>query len=115
MTDIAARRAGAPTLDEAVRAFSDCCAASEEEWTAERVLARLDGFLGTPRFAPIAQTWLARSEFPDLVGALRDLGVAPGPSTEAIFQAAPGAAIRDAIMAPTALHPGANRDPHQGR
>ena len=65
LTDIAARRAGGSTLDGALRSFADCCAASEEDWTAERVLARLDASLGAPRFADRARTWLDRKEFPE--------------------------------------------------
>jgi hypothetical protein len=115
LTDVAARRAGGPSLDAALRSFAECCAASEEDWTAERMLARVDALLGTPRFAPVAHAWLDRAEFPDVYSVLRDLGVSPGPHADALFRAAPGAAIRDAIMArdPSALHPGAEGEPHE--
>jgi hypothetical protein len=99
LTDVAARRAGGPSLDSALRSFADCCAASEEDWTAERVLARVDVLLGTPRFAPLAQAWLDRAQFPDVNGVLRDLGVSPGQHADAVFQPARDAAIREAIMA----------------
>jgi hypothetical protein len=75
------------------------------------VLARLDELLGTPRFAPLAKAWLDRSEFPDVNGALRELGVSPGPHDAAVFQRAPEEAIRDAIMAPSDAH--ADGEPHQ--
>jgi predicted metalloprotease with PDZ domain len=114
LTDIAARRAGGTTLDSALRSFAECCAASEEDWTAERVLARLDASLGAPRFADQARTWLDRKEFPDLDATLRALGVAPGAHGGALLTAAPEARLRDAIMARES-HAGANREPHQGQ
>lgn len=101
LTDVEARRASGPTLDRALRSFAECCASSEEEWTAERVLARLDQTLGAPRFTEQARRWLDRVEFPELDATLRTLGVAAGPRAEAIFGRAPNAAIRDAIMAAT--------------
>ncbi|MET0794667.1 MAG: hypothetical protein ABW061_24325, partial [Polyangiaceae bacterium] len=99
LTDLSARRAGGPTLDGALRSFAECCADSEDEWTAERVLARLDSTLGAPRFTDQARRWLDRTEFPDLSEALRVLGVAPGKRGRAIFGRAPAAALRDQIMA----------------
>jgi hypothetical protein len=101
LTDVEARRASGPTLDSALRAFAECCASSEDEWNAERVLARLDQNLGAPRFTEHARRWLDRAEFPEIEATLRTLGVAAGPRGEAIFGRAPNAAIRDAIMAKT--------------
>lgn len=101
LTDVEARRASGPTLDSALREFAECCASSEEEWTAERVLARLDQSLGVPRFTEQARRWLDRAEFPELDATLRALGVTAGPRGEAIFGRATQAAVRDAIMAPT--------------
>jgi len=103
LTDVEARRAGGPTLDSALREFAACCANSrpEDDWNAERVLARLDQSLGAPRFTEHARRWLDRAEFPELTPVLRTLGVAAGTRGEAIFGRAPNAAIRDAIMAPS--------------
>ena len=103
LTDVEARRTSGPTLDSALQAFAACCAASEEDWNAERVLAHLDRSLGAPHFTEQARRWLDRREFPALDGVLRSLGVAPGPRGEAIFGPALNAAIRDAIMAPAPL------------
>ena len=105
LTDIEARRASGPTLDAALRAFAECCAASEDDWTAERVLAHLDQSLGAPRFTEHARHWLDRREFPDLAATLRTLGVTPGAHGEAIFGRAANAAIRDAIMARSPTEP----------
>lgn len=99
LTDVEARRAAGPTLDSALRAFAECCAASQEEWTAERVLTHLDRTLGAPRFTEHARRWLDSNEFPELDATLRALGVARGSRGEAIFGRTAGAAIRDAIMA----------------
>ena len=104
LTDLAARRARGPTLDAALRPFAECCAGSEKFWDAERVLAHLDATLGVPLFADLAHAWLDRTEFPDVNPELRALGVSPGLRAEALFQRAPSAALRDAIMAP-ALEP----------
>ena len=100
LTDVEARRAGGPTLDAALRSFAQCCAASEDEWTAERVLAHLDQSLGAPRFTERARRWLDRPDFPEVEAALRALGVTAGTRGQAVFGSAPNAAIRDAIMAP---------------
>jgi hypothetical protein len=124
LTDVEARRASGPTLDSALRSFAECCATSEEEWTAERVLARLDQSLGAPRFTEQARRWLDRPEFPELEATLRGLGVVAGPRGEAIFGRASNAAIRDAIMAPTPTGelgatnrspPESQREPHRPR
>jgi hypothetical protein len=112
LTDIAARRAGGTTLDSALRSFAECCAASEEDWDAERVLAHLDASLGTPRFATLAHTWLDRAAFPELGDALRDLGVLPGTPNGARLVRAPHEALRDAIMA-RASQPRADGEPHE--
>ena len=99
LTDLSARRAGGRTLDSALRSFAECCATSEQDWTAELVLARLDASLGAPRFTELAEHWLDRREFPDLGEALRALGVAPGSRGRAVFGRGRDAALRDAIMA----------------
>jgi hypothetical protein len=103
LTDVEARRASGPTLDDALRSFSECCAGSDDDWTAERVLAHLDQSLGAPRFTEHARSWLDRREFPEIDGTLRALGVARGARGEAVFGRAVNAAIRDAIMAPASL------------
>jgi hypothetical protein len=116
LTDVEARRASGPTLDSALRSFAECCATSEEEWTAERVLAHLDQSLGAPRFTEQARRWLDRSEFPELDATWRALGVAAGPRGEAIFGRASNAAIRDAIMAPALrAEPTTNRSPAESQ
>jgi M61 glycyl aminopeptidase len=114
LTDVASRRAGGNTLDSALRSFAACCAASEDDWTAERVLAQLDASLGAPRFTDQAKTWLDRKEFPDLDATWRALGIAPGSHAEALLTPAPDARLRDAIMARES-DARANREPHQGQ
>ena len=114
LTDIAARRAGGTALDSALRSFAECCATSEEAWTAERVLARLDALLGAPRFSEQARAWLDRKEFPAVEATLRALGISPGPHGEALFSPASDAALRDAIFSP-ASDAGANGEPHQAQ
>jgi hypothetical protein len=115
LTDVEARRTSGPTLDSALQAFAACCAASEEDWNAERVLAHLDRSLGAPHFTEQARRWLDRREFPALDGVLRGLGVAPGPRGEAIFGPALNAAIRDAIMAPAPLPTAQKGSPAQAQ
>jgi len=103
LTDVAARRAGRGTLDAALAEFARCCAASEDDWTADRVLAHLDENMGGALFTDLARHWLERREFPELAPALRALGIARGPRGQAIFGPAPEAALRLAIMAKAAL------------
>ncbi|MEO8905555.1 MAG: hypothetical protein ABI488_23815 [Polyangiaceae bacterium] len=113
LTDIAARRAGGSTLDTALRSFAECCAASNEDWTAERVLAHLDASLGAPRFANQARAWLDSKEFPDVDSTLRALGIALGTHGEAVFSRAADAALRDSLFALDASQTPADREPHQ--
>ena len=102
LADVAARRAGTATLDGALRSFAECCASSEREATADSVLAALAAF-GATRLTTEAQRWLDSKEFPDVDEALRTLGVTFGGHGAAVFGRAPNAAIRDAIMARSAL------------
>jgi hypothetical protein len=111
LTDVEARRASGPTLDTALRAFAECCAASQDDWTAERVLAHLDESLAAPRFTEHVRRWLDRREFPELGAALRLLGIARGAHGEAIFGPAVNAAVRDAIMSPNAWSSSDARSP----
>ena len=99
LTDVDSRRNSASTLDQALASFAACCAASEDDWTADRVLAALDKTMGRPLFTEHARSWLDRREFPAIEDALRTLGIARGPRGAAIFGPTPHAAIRDAIMA----------------
>jgi hypothetical protein len=103
LTDVAARRAGGPSLDAALRSLAECCAGSAEEWSAQRVLENLDHSMGAPWLTDLAQRWLGRKEFPALDVDLSALGVTGGPHGEAIFARAPDSALRDAIMAGAAL------------
>lgn len=111
LTDLEARRAGGPMLDDALRTFAACCASSSDDWNAERVIAHLDATMGAARYASRARAWLDRAEFPELDSAWRELGIAPGLRGEARFTAAPSAPIRDAIVARLVAEP--NREPHQ--
>ncbi|MEO7032524.1 MAG: hypothetical protein ABI548_01730 [Polyangiaceae bacterium] len=115
LTDIAARRAGGSSLDAALRSFAACCAASAEDWTAERVLAHLDASLGAPRFANQAHAWLDRKEFPDVDSTLRALGIALGRHGEAVFSRAADTALRNSLFAVDASQTPADREPHQAR
>jgi predicted metalloprotease with PDZ domain len=108
LTDVATRRAGGTTLDSALRAFAACCASGEEEWTAERVLARLDAALGSSRYADLAHVWLDRSDFPAVSATLLDLGVSLGPRDEALFSKGRDSRIREEIVA-KASQPSADR------
>ena len=99
LTDVEARRAGGPSLDDALRGFAACCASSEADWSAASVLAQLDQRLGTRRFQNLSDIWLSRADFPELAATLRALGVSTGAHDSAIFRVAPEAALRDAIMA----------------
>lgn len=103
LTDVDSRRNSKFTLDQALASFAACCAASEDEWSADRVLAALDKTMGAPLFTEHARRWLDRREFPSVEHALRSLGVARGSRGAAIFGAAPHAAMRDAIMAKSSV------------
>ena len=121
LTDVAARRAGGPTLDDALRSFAGSAVRRPKKDLGRRAecwLASTGRWAQTPR---ASRRWQRlgsdRTEFPEVNGVLRELGVAPGLHDEASFQHAPDALIRDAIMAlaPEPSVAGANRDPHQSQ
>jgi hypothetical protein len=98
LTDVEARRAHGPELEDALRAFAACCASSQKDWSAASVLAHLDQTMGARRFQTLADTWLGSADFPELAATFRALGVSLGAHGQAIFRAAPEASLRDAIM-----------------
>ena len=98
LTDVGLRRARSTTLDAALRAFAECCAASDGDATAATVLAQLEAY-GAGAFTNEAARWLDRSDFPALDETLRSLGVGLGKNGAALFRPAPHSPIRDAIMA----------------
>ena len=114
LTDVESRRAGGPNLELALQRFAQCCAGSEQDWNAERVLAQLDASLGAPRFTAQAQAWLDRRDFPAVEPTLRALGVASGRGGEAVFGRGSAAPIRDQIMAATTASPAEAHGKPQG-
>jgi predicted metalloprotease with PDZ domain len=92
-------RGGARSLDDAMGWIREIPGGLERSLRAEEAIAEIDAREGAPRFRRLAETWLARSEFPDLEAAQAWLGLVRGGDGRLSVAPAPGAAVRDAIMA----------------
>jgi predicted metalloprotease with PDZ domain len=102
MADVELRRrsGGARSLDDAMRRVAALRVDPGRWWTAADLVAEVDRHLGGPTVAPIAARALASSAFPDLSATYAWLGLFVR-DDDVEFVSAPGAAMRDAIMART--------------
>ena len=100
LVDVEARRrsGGARSLDDAMRAWSGHTG-SPAYFSAEALGREADGPLGAPLFGEVAAPILAGDKFPDLAPVEAFLGIRIVGGAVALDDAAPGAAVRRAIMA----------------
>lgn len=93
------RSGGAQSLDSVLERFGRCCLDPDVEWTARKVFARFDEISGTDIFTRLYEREVQSPRFMDLAPVYAELGlVALGGKVE-LRDDAPGAVIRDAIMA----------------
>lgn len=102
LADVALREqsAGKQSLDTVLGEVTRCCAVTEQAWTAERLLQRMDAIAGTPLFEPLYRREVVGPGLPGLDALYARLGLVvrdgvaePVPSAELGW-------LRDAIMSP---------------
>ncbi len=102
MADVQTRSAtaGRASMDTALRALYDVSSrAPDRAWTARDAAALFDRATGASAWRELSSRALASTEYPDFEATLRDLGVRARPDgSVALDDAAPLAAVRDAIM-----------------
>lgn len=94
------RRGGALSVDEALARFRNCCLPAYREWRPEDFVARLDALTGSDTFSRRYREFAAMPRFPEWQKVYEALGIRDGGEQLAFSDAAPDAAIRNAIMAP---------------
>lgn len=87
-------------FDDAMRELRRCCGDAKKRWPAKTLLAKLDAWYGKPIFTEIATRHLARTEFPETDRTMQQIGVVVRGDEVTLDDQHPGAAIRQAIMAP---------------
>jgi hypothetical protein len=75
MVDVELRKRQGPLLENALRAFANCCSETEDDWTSAQAIAYCDRALGSDVFASISARYRNSSEFPRLEPLLSALGV----------------------------------------
>jgi len=103
LADVELRRRAGPvaSLDAAMERLASCCAGSTRTWSAAAIARTIDGLAGADVLGQLMTRHLPSTEIPDVTEVYRVLGLARGADGLLVFDdEAPGASIRDAIMAP---------------
>ena len=90
--------AGKQSLDTALAALNDCCAATDRAWSARELFDKLDEVTGTGVFSEIYDQHVASRNFPDLAQTYRALGVTIGADGIELSTGDREMHMRDAIM-----------------
>ena len=90
--------AGKQSLDTALAALNDCCAATERAWSARELFDKLDEVTGTHIFGEIYDQHVASRNFPDLSQTYRALGITLGAKGIEFSTEDRESRLRDAIM-----------------
>ena len=98
---------GKQSLDTALAALNECCAAPDRAWSASELFDKLDEVTGTGVFREIHDQHVASRSFPDLSQTYRALGVTIGPGGIELSTEDRQRRLRDAIMQSGALVIGA--------
>jgi len=102
MADVRLRQmtAGKQSLDTALAALNECCAATDRAWSAREVFERLDLLTGTSIFSEIHDQHVASREFPDLSPTYRALGISAAAAGLEFSAGDTPARLRGEIMNP---------------
>jgi hypothetical protein len=95
--------AGRQSLDTALAALNDCCAATDRAWSARELFDKLDEMTGSGVFREIYDRHVASRNFPDLSQTYRALGVRIGARGIELSTEDGERRLRDAIMETGAL------------
>ncbi|MBC8006988.1 MAG: hypothetical protein H7X76_02960, partial [Prolixibacteraceae bacterium] len=98
---------GKQSLDTALAALNECCAATDRAWSARELFEKLDEVTGTGVFREIHDQHVASRNFPDMSQTYRALGVTIGPGGIELSTEDKERRLRDAIMQSAALNIGA--------
>jgi hypothetical protein len=90
--------AGKQSLDTALAALNECCAANDRAWSARELFAKLDELTGAHIFGEIHDQHVASKRFPDLSQTYRALGIMEGTGGLAFSAEGREVRLRDAIM-----------------
>lgn len=99
--DLALRQAsdGRIGIDQALARFRDCCLQQRREWDGADFVAKLDELVGGDVLQQHYRAFVARRGFPPLAATYAQLGLERHDDGRLhLLDAAPAAAIRDAIM-----------------
>jgi predicted metalloprotease with PDZ domain len=92
---------GKLSMELALSRFRDCCLPAYRDWRPEEFVAKLDALLGVQTFSVRYREFAAMKPFPDWRKLYADLGIHDDDGAHLQFDAAaPGAKVREAIMAP---------------
>ena len=94
--------AGKQSLDTALAAVNECCATTDQAWSARQLVDKLDELTGTGIFGEIYDQHVASKNFPDLTQTYKALGISTGPGGIEFSADAREARLRDAVMGATA-------------
>jgi hypothetical protein len=90
--------AGKQSLDTALAALNDCCAANDRAWSAQELFAKLDELTGAHIFGELYDQHVASQRFPDLSQTYRALGITAGTGGLGFSDEVREVRLRDAIM-----------------
>ena len=90
--------AGKQSLDTALAALNECCAAIHRAWSARELFDKLDEVTGAHIFGEIYDQHVASRNFPDLAQTYRALGIAAGAGGLEFSEEHREARLRSAIM-----------------
>jgi predicted metalloprotease with PDZ domain len=90
--------AGKQSLDTALAALNECCAANDRAWSAHELVAKLDELTGAHIFGEIYDEHVASKRFPDLSQTYRALGITAGSGGLEFSDEGREGRLRDAIM-----------------
>ena len=91
------RTQGQRTLDDVMRALTECCSRNAKPMPARAVIAEMDRIAGVPVFSELMQRYVQGTQPPDLGPLFARLGISVGPDGVKLSEAEQ-AATRDAIM-----------------
>jgi len=100
LADVELRKNG-HSLDEAIAAVPECCAVPQRTWGGREMAEAFDRISGGSAYADVADEWLPSHDFPAVDETFEWLGLTRNDQGLLDFvDGAPGAPVRDAIMAP---------------
>ncbi len=89
---------GRQSLDTALQSLSGCCMDNAKTWRAWDMFRQLDQLTETKIFSRLYEKYVHDDHFPDMQPIFQDLGISTRHSRVSLYEDAPMAAVRSAIM-----------------